>query len=360
MLHRDISLGNILITDEAAEDGCFGFIHDFDYSSMTKVAPGEADDETSEEDIDDTRKERTVRCCAHRVCLLILMLSLQGTHYFIAHEILARSGGRSVIHRHYHDIESHYWVLLWIILRHTEHNLGQGYCDMVFTLASAGKSADAKMLWLIRRKSEEGYTLEIEDNKPLTDLMHAYKLLVKRNVVNLADEVDETPVLTHDAVLEIFDHALEQEGWPAKDYVACHLLNSTQDSASGAEPRSVFPQPGFVAFQPHPAAPSGRNAISAPADPCRLGRKRSSSVLMEETIPEGAAVSSDYATAGPSTLSQERDRSVGPSKRLKVASPSHSASAVMGPPPVPAHAHGSRRKIRTSSRAASTNDRSRR
>ncbi len=60
MLHRDISIGNILITDEAAADGCHGFIHDFDYSSMSAVPPGEVDDEVSSEDRDEDRKERTV------------------------------------------------------------------------------------------------------------------------------------------------------------------------------------------------------------------------------------------------------------------------------------------------------------
>ncbi|KAI0788303.1 hypothetical protein C8Q74DRAFT_672811 [Fomes fomentarius] len=80
VLHRDVSIGNILITDEATTDGCHGFIHDFDYSSMeSRVPPGE-DDEASSEDLDDRHKERL------------------GTHYFIAYEILCEAG--TVIHRH--------------------------------------------------------------------------------------------------------------------------------------------------------------------------------------------------------------------------------------------------------------------
>ncbi len=64
VLHRDISVGNILITDEAVADGCHGFIHDFDYSYMeSRIPPGEVDDEASlaSEDPDDSRKERLVR-----------------------------------------------------------------------------------------------------------------------------------------------------------------------------------------------------------------------------------------------------------------------------------------------------------
>ena len=34
MLHRDISLGNILIVDDSLEGPNTGFLHDFDYSNM--------------------------------------------------------------------------------------------------------------------------------------------------------------------------------------------------------------------------------------------------------------------------------------------------------------------------------------
>ena len=40
VLHRDISVGNILIIDDEEDQGNFvGFLHDFDYSSMSKHAP---------------------------------------------------------------------------------------------------------------------------------------------------------------------------------------------------------------------------------------------------------------------------------------------------------------------------------
>ena len=71
VLHRDISVGNILIVEEP-EDGSFvGFIHDFDYSAMTDVAPGDeepAPSDAAESDglgtgvhaKNDERRERTV------------------------------------------------------------------------------------------------------------------------------------------------------------------------------------------------------------------------------------------------------------------------------------------------------------
>lgn len=66
VLHRDISLGNILISDDPADDGCQGFIHDFDYSSMTKLPPGQVEEATSKV-VNDTRKERTVSPDDHYV-----------------------------------------------------------------------------------------------------------------------------------------------------------------------------------------------------------------------------------------------------------------------------------------------------
>ncbi len=60
VLHRDISIGNILTTDEASADGSHGFIHYFDYSSVSAVPPGEVNVEVSSEDRDEDRKERTV------------------------------------------------------------------------------------------------------------------------------------------------------------------------------------------------------------------------------------------------------------------------------------------------------------
>ena len=59
VLHRDISLGNILITDELEENGHSGFIHDFDHSYMTPRIPSEMDDSVQDVE-DDERMKSTV------------------------------------------------------------------------------------------------------------------------------------------------------------------------------------------------------------------------------------------------------------------------------------------------------------
>lgn len=70
MLHRDISLGNILINDEQGDAlEHVGFIHDFDYSSME---PDDTDPAPSEDETQRTRKERTVRILVMLEGLFIL------------------------------------------------------------------------------------------------------------------------------------------------------------------------------------------------------------------------------------------------------------------------------------------------
>ena len=68
ILHRDVSVGNVLIA-EYPEERMHGFLHDFDYSSMTKFAPvaGDSGWEPGDplsvvaEEYNEDEKERTVR-----------------------------------------------------------------------------------------------------------------------------------------------------------------------------------------------------------------------------------------------------------------------------------------------------------
>ena len=46
VLHRDISLGNILIMYELEEEGHSGVIHDFDHSATTDLPPSRRQDES--------------------------------------------------------------------------------------------------------------------------------------------------------------------------------------------------------------------------------------------------------------------------------------------------------------------------
>ena len=79
VLHRDVSVGNILIVDNPEPNSFKGFIHDFDYSSMTDTpplrkegSPGEDVDPamlvTTEDELLAAQKERTVSIFANLVC----------------------------------------------------------------------------------------------------------------------------------------------------------------------------------------------------------------------------------------------------------------------------------------------------
>ena len=63
MLHRDVSVNNILIVDEPVEGGFHGFLHDFDCSYMEELES--TDDPVTQSsscdgDTEDELKERTV------------------------------------------------------------------------------------------------------------------------------------------------------------------------------------------------------------------------------------------------------------------------------------------------------------
>ncbi|EJF59159.1 hypothetical protein DICSQDRAFT_89632, partial [Dichomitus squalens LYAD-421 SS1] len=208
VLHRDVSTGNILIS-ERAEERFRGFLHDFDYSSMTKEMPPPLDDSDpctdpllcmAEVCDDDDLKERT------------------GTYYYMSYDLLETE---DCVHSVHHDLESFYWVLLWIILRHTKHDFKitrnqPNPCAAIFQFGDDQGAANTKRGWLTKPRS---FVLTVEDNKPLTDLLHAFRMLIFRtNVISLYLEPRE--YLTHAAVLELFDKALARtDEWPdaAKD-----------------------------------------------------------------------------------------------------------------------------------------------
>ncbi len=61
MLHRDVSLGNILVTDKPLDDSYAGFIHDFDYSSLKDDMP---EPEHQEDDLPRPEDDDMAAICA--------------------------------------------------------------------------------------------------------------------------------------------------------------------------------------------------------------------------------------------------------------------------------------------------------
>ncbi|KAI0692480.1 hypothetical protein C8T65DRAFT_745139 [Cerioporus squamosus] len=209
VLHRDVSVGNVLIVDEA-EDGSFlGFIHDFDYSATTDVAPGDEPVACRDAGVvliykNDERKERT------------------GTYYFMAMEIL----DGPVVHGVHHDLESFYWVLVWIILRHTAHNFPVTQAQDVFVYGKDAHSLGMKSVWV---NSQVG-RFDIPGNQPLVKLLRDMGDLV---IKNYGSKFMKPEHMTHDAVIQLFDEALASPGWPEIDFVPCKWLDKSQASIPG-------------------------------------------------------------------------------------------------------------------------------
>lgn len=177
VLHRDVSNANILIVKESQEHhpSSKGILHDYDYSSTT-LSPG--------------------------------------TNYFMALH-LVNPLVTVVAHDSHHDLEFFFWVLLWIILRHTEHDHEDGERGRQYTfqfgddtLATMGKN-----YWL-DRSDDRDVVLVITDNPPLTALLDSFHSLVWK--ANKGIRRDRVP-LKYKTVLDVFDAAIEQEDWPVDD-----------------------------------------------------------------------------------------------------------------------------------------------
>ncbi|TBU27776.1 hypothetical protein BD311DRAFT_788906 [Dichomitus squalens] len=211
ILHRDVSVNNILIVDDPAEQGSFtGFIHDFDYSSMSRDFPtnftsAAALSELLTVDVDGGEPKERV-----------------GTFHFMSIELVAGSViPSSPLH---HDLQSFYWVLLWIALRHTDHThpMGDKACPSIFQLGDAN-CVSAKLIWL---HSPIRKNLSVRDNVPLTVLLKELGDLCLGTIFR-----DNNP-LHYEDVLAVFDKVLDSEGyrslWPAEDPARAYKLPDTR------------------------------------------------------------------------------------------------------------------------------------
>ncbi|RPD69924.1 hypothetical protein L226DRAFT_493623, partial [Lentinus tigrinus ALCF2SS1-7] len=203
VLHRDISVGNILIVENRDEHPFAGFLHDFDYSSiLDPLDPDGQKDVEMEEAEPAADPERSGRSNASS------MIESQGTFYFMAVQLL---DCLALVYGVHHDLESYYWVLLWVLLRHARHDHPDGdrACSTLFKYVSDTEAGNAKRAWL-----DKPTTLGIKGNRPLTRLLKDLHVLVNANLVKTTSKC--VP-LTHDSMLEVFNKALERNDWPTDD-----------------------------------------------------------------------------------------------------------------------------------------------
>ncbi|KAH9988492.1 hypothetical protein BJV77DRAFT_1160979 [Russula vinacea] len=202
VLHRDISSGNILFSDQVAGGG---FLHDLDYSEVA-LMPGEKLERNSAKEI------------------LRSLKTMTGTYQFMAIDVLMHE-----MHERKHDLESIYWLLIWIILRHVKHDQGPSACGKLFDVEDREPAAFAKMAWLGRSD------LRISNNEPLTELLESLRILFKKQ---LGDKDTPSVEVTYDTLLAAIDDALRLPGWPENDssipFKPCSGSKSVKDASQAS------------------------------------------------------------------------------------------------------------------------------
>ncbi|KAI0788306.1 hypothetical protein C8Q74DRAFT_1328907 [Fomes fomentarius] len=328
ILHRDVSIGNILIVDNPSEGSFVGFIHDFDYSSIeVEDDPPELIDDMPIADEDDQG----------HVTGIIIRKERTGTFYFMAMDLLAIDDFGPIIHGVHHDLESVYWVLLWVVFRHTKHSLGPERCGEVFKYGSDREAYNAKMSWIgtvpgfDMMKSSQ---LVVENNEPLTTLLHEFRCLVRRQLMEIVK-------LDYESVLAIFDEALKKHNWPKDDWVE---FNPHGEYVTVAGLIAPAPPSEVVRFRallvlplhPHVPTPSDRQQpvrdpqynTSAPPllAPAGVGTKRRCDALNEP-------ISNEHPTLVDRRMAESIQTSFGrPAKRHRLTQPERRGTS---PPPVP-------------------------
>lgn len=118
----------------------------------------------------------------------------------------------STSHGPHHDLESVYWLLVWMILRHTTHThtFGALACSHIFDAEK-----DETKRGFINKRSP------VDESKPLFDLVEALRdMVIDQNppASNKKKALARTSIrLTHDAVLKAFLEELASPDWPTID-----------------------------------------------------------------------------------------------------------------------------------------------
>ncbi|KAH9915212.1 uncharacterized protein B0H18DRAFT_959408 [Fomitopsis serialis] len=207
IIHRDVSEGNVMISRLRAAFA--GFIQDFDFSfSWRRFLQKRGWDvnlatwekycvEHGHEPPRDDEKTDPANDCKERT----------GTIFFMAVQVLEGE----ITHEARHDLESFYWLLVFIVLRHTKHGhlSGEVAFGDLFCHDTIAQCASAKVAWLMNRRAP----IPVPGNEPLSTLLEDFRELLEANFLVKRGTIRR---VTHEEVLHIFDEALAKE-WPVDD-----------------------------------------------------------------------------------------------------------------------------------------------
>ncbi|EED82228.1 predicted protein [Postia placenta Mad-698-R] len=213
VLHRDVSAGNVMIVEGQPFSG---FIDDFDYSSLIDSSADGGSPLTDEELESLGSREAELR-------------ERTGTFAFLS-EALLNISAKSVIHAVHHDLESFYWLLIWVVLRHTQHthNAGETAFFEVFPGDNEALAKNAKHSFRTREEP-----LAVKDNRPFSHLLSRLWLLVFKTVKSPLNPLPT--LLTYHDVLHALNEALDMDDWPENDAAIPFSKNTKRESLGDAD-----------------------------------------------------------------------------------------------------------------------------
>ena len=143
--------------------------------------------------------------------------------------------GRPTIHEAHHDVECYYWVLLWVVLRHTLHCFQDN--GLTYWM-ECEEGNDTQLAGLKRHWVNVADDVLVKDNQPLTCLLTDLQYLVLENVV--PSKIAKRVPLTHDTMLAAFNKALERTDWPEGDAaIPLKTLDPAAQAVVEATPSTV-------------------------------------------------------------------------------------------------------------------------
>ena len=140
-----------------------------------------------------------------------------------------------VAHDFSHDLESFFWLLLWVVLRYTKTTCWPAYQQylILFGGQTEMQSAMAKKFFLAQHME-----WEVVGNAPLTELVSKFKTLCYRALPD--HEIPEKKIvpLTYETVMALFDDSLDRADWPQNDHALPFKMPSKTPAPSvgGSQP----------------------------------------------------------------------------------------------------------------------------
>ena len=146
----------------------------------------------------------------------------------MAIEILKKN---NIIHEVHHDLESFYWVLVWLVLRHTKftHPMGHNALQTIFG-GDRPSSGLLKGGWITDQDE-----LTVDGNEPLNILLQKFR---RRCMLNYA----RIERMTYDNVVEIFKEVLGRDDWPSNDKALPYRPTSAPQAGASQYPHQARPE----------------------------------------------------------------------------------------------------------------------